>query len=69
MKKALVASLLLFGMVAQANPGTDKEVLEYRKKAIYYEIKAKLEAGEISIEQAQAQWQKRVKQLLKEEGK
>ena len=68
MKKALFIGLLLFWMNVQANPTAD-EVYELKKKALYYEIKAKLQAGEITIEQAQKIWQKKIKKLNKEEGK
>ena len=65
MKRALTLCLLLFGMIAQAN---DK-VYELKKKAIYYEIQAQLAAEEITLEEAQALWQKKVKHLKKEEAK
>ena len=65
MKRALILCLLLFGMIAQAN---DK-VYELKKKAIYYEIQAQLEAEEITLDEAQALWQKKVKHLKKEEAK
>ena len=65
MKRALTLCLLLFGMIAQAN---DK-VYELKKKAIYYEIQAQLEAEEITLDEAQALWQKKVKHLKKEEAK
>lgn len=65
MKRALTLCLLLFGMIAQAN---DK-VYELKKKAIYYEIKAQLAAEEITLKEAQALWQKKVKHLKKEEAK
>ena len=74
MKKAMILGLLLFGMIAQANT-TDpvKEAkakqYEYLKKAKYFEIRAELEAGKITLEEAQAKWQKAVDKLKKEEGK
>lgn len=55
------------------DPINEKKQYEYLKKAKYFEIRAQLEAGEITLEQAQAQWQKALekiqKQLKKEEGK
>ena len=69
MKRALILGLLLFGMNAQADPGISNKVKELRLKAAYYEIQAELEAGEITLKEAQARWQKKVKQLKKEEGK
>lgn len=68
MKRALIIGLLLFGMNAQADPGYDN-VLELKKKAVYYEIKAKLEAGEITLQEAQRLWKKQLTKLYKEEGK
>ena len=74
MKKALTLMLLLFGMIAVANT-TDpveeakKKQYEYLKKAKYFEIRAELEAGNITIEEAQARWQKALDKLNKEEGK
>lgn len=68
MKRALLIGLLLFGMNAKASPGTDN-VLELKKKAAYYEIKAQLEAGEITLKEAQRLWKKQLTKLYKEEGK
>lgn len=68
MKRALTLCLLLFGMIAQANPGNEK-VLEMKKKAIFYEIQAQLAAEEITLKEAQHLWQKKVKHLKKEEAK
>ena len=68
MKRALIIGLLLFGMNAQADPGYDN-VLELKKKAAYYEIKAQLEAGEITLKEAQRLWKKQLTKLYKEEGK
>lgn len=42
---------------------------EYLKKAKYFEIRAQLEAEEITLEQAQKKWQKALKKLDKKEGK
>jgi hypothetical protein len=69
MKRALTLCLLLFGMIAQANHGLNDRVLELKKKAIYYEIQAQLAAEEITLKEAQALWQKKVKHLKKEEAK
>lgn len=69
LRLALVAVLcILAGMMAQADPGEKDAKIELKKKAIYYEIKAQLAAEEITLEQAQALWQKKVKQLKKEEA-
>ena len=69
MKRALTLCLLLFGMIAQADPGDKNEIFELKKRAIYYEIKAQLATGEITVKQAQKMWLEKVKQLKKEEGK
>lgn len=68
MKRALLIGLLLFGMNAQADP-TEEKVLEYKKKAAYYQIKADLEAGEITLEEAQRLWKKTSLILKEEEAK
>lgn len=68
MKRALIIGLLLFGMNAQANPSTES-ILELKKKAAYYEIKAKLEAGEITLKEAQRLWKKHRTKIYKEEGR
>lgn len=67
MKRALIIGLLLFGMNAQAEPGSDR-VLELKKKAAYYEVKAQLEAGEITLKEAQRLWHKKLNKLIKEQG-
>jgi len=73
MKKAMILGLLLFGMSIQANTNdpikeSKQKQIEYLKKAKYYELKAKLEAGIITLEEAQAQWQKNLNKLRKKEG-
>jgi len=74
MKKAMIIGLLLFGMNAQANPTTDpvektkKTSLHCHHKAEYYAIRAKYEDGKITLEQAQAKWQKAKERLKKEEA-
>ena len=75
----LVLAFVLFfsaGFIASAtsnDPINEKKQYEYLKKAKYFEIRAQLEAGDISIEEAQAKWQKALekieKQQKKEEGK
>ena len=69
MKRALILCLLLFGMIAQANDGLNDRVFELKKKAIYYEIQARLAAEKITLKEAQALWLKKIKQLKKEEDK
>lgn len=72
MKRALTTCLLLFGMIAQANPTEPvetKTTYHCHYKAEYYAIRADLEDGKITVKQAQKKWQKKVKQLKKEEAK
>jgi len=71
MKRALIIGLLLFGMIAQADPIDptleEKKQIEYLKKAKYYELRAKLASGEITLEEAQRQWIKNLNKLKKKE--
>ena len=70
MKRALILGLLLFGMNAQANINKNKEKqYEYLKKAKYFEIRAELEGGNITLEEAQLKWRKALDKLKKEEAK
>lgn len=65
----LVGVLFILGiMMAHADPGKDGNVLELQKKAVYFEIKAQLAAGEITLEEAQRLWKIKVKHLRKEEA-
>ena len=68
MKRAFTLILLLFGMIAVANTGDNeaKELLQAKKKAIYYEIRVDLMEGKITLEQAQRRWRKELKKLDKE---
>lgn len=68
MKRALTICLLLFGMIAVGKTiDPNEELLDLKKKAAYYEIKVKLESGEITIEQAQVLWKKTLKNLKREQ--
>ena len=70
MKRALILGLLLLGMNAQANINKNKEKqYEYLKKAKYFEIRAELEGGDITLEEAQLKWKKALDKLKKEEAK
>jgi|TARA_B100000085_G_scaffold285614_1_gene322497 hypothetical protein len=51
------------------DPSNEKKQYEYLKKAKYFEIRAQLEAGELSLEEAQTKWRKALKKLVKKEGK
>lgn len=72
MKRALFLGLLLFGMIAQAHP-TDpvenKTTYHCHYKAEYYAIRADLEDGKITLEQAQKKWEKAKQKLREEEAK
>lgn len=75
----LVLAVVLFfaaGFIASAeskDPINEKKQYVYLKKAKYFEIRAQLETGDITLEEAQAKWQKALekiqKQKKKEEGK
>ena len=65
MKNLMTLVLLLFGTMAMASEGNE-DLLELKKKAAYYEIKVKLESGEITVKQAQKLWQDTVKKLREE---
>ncbi len=75
----LVLAFVLFltaGFIASAtskDPINEKKQYEYLKKAKYFEIRAQLETGELTLEEAQAKWQKALKKIYnqqkKEEGK
>ena len=65
----LAGVLFILGlMLAHADPGKNDNKLELQKKAVYFEIKAKLAAGEITLEEAQRLWKIKVKHLRKEEA-
>lgn len=71
----MILGLLLFGMMTQANSTNDpvdenkQKQYEYLKKAKYFEIRARLTAGEITLEEAQKIWQKNLRKIRKKEGK
>ena len=75
----LVLAFVLFFIAAFVASATSNEPInkkkqyEYLKKAKYFEIRAQLETGDITLEEAQAKWQKAInkiyKQQKKEEGK
>lgn len=72
MKRALTLCLLLFGMIAQANPTEPvetKTTYHCHYKAEYYAILADLEDGKITIKQAQKKWEKAKSKLKEEEAK
>lgn len=68
MKNAFILCLLLFGMIAVANPTNDVEkqkLVEAKKKAIFYNIRVDLLEKRITIQQAQSRWKKELSKLDK----
>ena len=61
MKKALFITLLLLSINAAAQ--TNSKIVEIKKKAIYYELKLKIEIGKIDIKKAQKIWYKELRKL------
>lgn len=63
----------LIGFATGIDPINGNKQYEYLKKAKYFEIRAQLETGDITLDEAQAKWQKALekiqKQQEKEEGK
>ena len=51
------------------DPSNEKKQYEYLKKAKYFEIRAQLETGDITLEQAQAKWQKALEKIQKQQKK
>tara|TARA_B100000212_G_scaffold339688_1_gene318647 strand:- start:553 stop:795 length:243 start_codon:yes stop_codon:yes gene_type:complete len=72
----LVLAGVLFGLATSVaaplnstDPKNENKQYEYLKKAKYFEIRAQLEAGDLTPEQAQKEWKKALKKLEKREGK
>ena len=71
----LVLAIVLFisaGFIASAtsnDPINEKKQYEYLKKAKYFEIRAQLETGDITLEEAQAKWQKALEKIQKKQKK
>tara|TARA_B100001113_G_C20927060_1_gene542629 strand:+ start:285 stop:500 length:216 start_codon:yes stop_codon:yes gene_type:complete len=61
----LAFALLILGMITLHA----KENEETAKYMIYLDIRAELEAGDLTLEEAQIKWQKAITKLRKEEGK
>jgi hypothetical protein len=64
----LAGVLLILGTLA-THAKEVNEKYELLKKAKYFEIRAELTAGDITLEEAQRKWQKALRKLNKEEGK
>ena len=71
----LVLAVVLFLMAAftlsaaSNDPINEKKQYEYLKKAKYFEIRAQLETGDITLEEAQAKWQKALEKIQKQQKK
>tara|TARA_B100000900_G_C20105527_1_gene523753 strand:- start:309 stop:530 length:222 start_codon:yes stop_codon:yes gene_type:complete len=63
----LAFALLILGMITLHAKDNEKE--ETAKYMIYLDIRAELDAGDLTLEEAQRKWQKAIKKLKKEEGK
>lgn len=63
MRRTLLVMMLMFSMNMAAHGKNDCKVQKYELKAIYYEIKAQLEKGEITIAEAQKLYMKRAKKV------
>ena len=61
----LAFALLILGMITLH--AKDNE--ETAKYMVYLDIRAELDAGELTLEEAQKKWQTAIKKLKKEEGK
>jgi len=64
----LAGLLFIFGILA-THAKEVNEKYELLKKAKYFEIRAELVSGEITLEEAQRKWQKALRKLNKKEGK
>jgi len=63
----LAFALLILGMITLHAKDNEKE--ETAKYIIYLDIRAELDAGDLTLEEAQRRWQIEIKKLKKEEGK
>ena len=64
MKKLLVVLLLFISNLAVAHTD-DCKVVEYELKSYYYELKVKIEKGQITLEEAQKMYSKRRQKVKK----
>ena len=71
----LVLAVVLFFLAAftlsaaSNDPINETKQYEYLKKAKYFEIRAQLESGDITLEEAQAKWQKALEKIQKQQKK
>lgn len=63
----LAFALLILGMITLHAKDIKNE--ETAKYTIYLDIRAELDAGELTLEEAQKKWRTAIKRLKKEEGK
>ena len=69
LRLSLAALLLILGCLVTYAKDSEENKYELEKKAIYFEIHTELMEGDISLEEAQKKWVKKIKQLKKEEAK
>ena len=69
LRLSLAAFLLILGIIASYAKDSEENKYELQKKLIYLEIRAVLDNGEITLEEAQTMWREKIKQLKEEEGK
>ena len=63
----LAFALLILGMITlHAKDIKNEETAKYK---IYLNIRAELDAGDLTLEEAQKKWRTAIKRLKKEEGK
>lgn len=63
----LAFALLILGMITLHAKDIKNE--ETAKYTIYLNIRAELDAGDLTLEEAQKKWRTAIKRLKKEEGK
>ena len=63
----LAFALLILGMITLHAKDIKNE--KTAKYMIYLDIRAELDAGELTLEEAQKKWQIEIRKLKKEEGK
>jgi len=70
----LLGAASIFAAETSTDPGdkitkNETKQYEYLKKAKYFEIRAELESGNITLEEAQKRWLKELRKIEKKEGR
>lgn len=68
-KIRLILAFALLILVMITIHAKDNEKDETVKYMVYLDIRAELDAGDLTLEEAQKKWQKAITKLRKEEGK